>query len=340
MGISKRAVASLLAAVVVATAGAYYYLRRGPHAAGSSAPPELISLAPADATSLFYADLAALRSSSFLAQLMALAPAPQADPEYQEFVRATGFDYTRNLDRVLLAVRSGPPANFTVALAEGHFDRDRIARYALRTGKLERQNGVEVYVIPAGTPAKAVALAFLDANRIALADSPSLAPVLPARGHEFDAAMRERISRVAGAAVFAVGQVGPVPENFSLGDVRSDQFTNLVRSLRWFSLAARPEGSQMKVTIEGECDTAESARQIAGTLDGLRLLGQAVLADPRTQQKMLPQTASQLETLLRAAAVSQDNQRVRLAVELTSEMISALSSILTRSGPATSPPPR
>ena len=335
MRMPRRAVVFLLLAIAV-SAAVLVYLRRGPHAQ-SAAIPDLISRAPADAPFLFYADLAALRASPFLTQLAAVAPSPSADREYAEFVRATGFDYSRDLDRVVVAARPGTPTSSTVAVAEGRFDREKIASYALRTGKKERQNGVDVYVVPGGTPGKTVAFAFLDANRIALADSANLAPVLvPATTGGLGPAMRERISRVSGAAILAVGQVGPVPENVFPGGVRSDQFTNLARSLRWISLAARPESDRMKVALEGECDTPENATQIAGTLDGLRLFGQAALSNPGTRQRLPPETLKLLETLLRVIEVSHDNQRVRLTLELTAEMLRAA----TPKTPATNAPRR
>ncbi len=321
---AKRAIVPLLLAAVV-TAGAFHLIRRAPRAAPADTFSDLIMLAPPNSSYFFYADLAALRSAAFLAQLSAAVPSPTADRDYAEFVRATGFDYTRDLDRVLLAARPGPSGNLTVALAEGRFDREKITGYVLRTGKLERQNGVDVYVVPSEKPSKSVALAFLGANRVALVDGPSLEPVLaPHPPGGLDPAMREHLARVAGSAFFAVGQVGRVPEDFSLGGLRSDQFTNLVRSLRWITLAARTEGDHLRVAVEGECDTLESARQLAGALDGLRVLGQALLADPKTRQKLRPEDISRLETLLGAVGVSRDDQRVRVMLELTPEMIRAM----------------
>ena len=73
------------------------------------------------------------------------------DKEYAQFVRATGFEYTRDLDRVVLALIPKSPANQTVALAEGRFDQQKITGFALLTGKLEHQDGAEVYVLPAAT---------------------------------------------------------------------------------------------------------------------------------------------------------------------------------------------
>ncbi len=334
MTMFKRVAVGLTLALAL-SAAVLYYLHRGPSAAQSGNLPGLLELAPADAAYLVYVDVAAFRSSPFMASIDAWTAAAPPDPEYEEFIRATGLDYSRDLDRVVLAIRPGPVMGRAVALAEGRFDRARITSYALRTGKMEPQNGVSVYVVPGrSSPAKSFSFAFLNDRRVVLAEGPNLAPVLAARAPGgFDRALRERISRVAGAAFFAVGRVSSVPENLSFGGLRSDQFANLARSVRWFSLAARPEGDRMKVAAEAECDTSENARQMVGTLDGLRLLGLAALADPKTRRRIPPQTVALLETLLRVAEVSRDNQRVRLLLELTPEMLHAA----TGKAPAATP---
>ncbi len=64
----------------------------------------MLSLLPPQAPYVVYADLATLRGSAFLNRLVAIIPAPKEDPEYLDFVRATGFDYTRDLDRVAIGV--------------------------------------------------------------------------------------------------------------------------------------------------------------------------------------------------------------------------------------------
>lgn len=344
MRTAKRAIGVLLVVAGVSAAG-LYYSSRGPNAAQGPAIPELIALAPPDTAYLSYADLAALRASPFVARLMALAPSPAADPEYAGFVRATGFDYARDLDRLVVAARPGSPAPLTLALAEGRFDRARISSYALRSGTLERGSGAEVYTFPPSPTSKATAFAFLNDNRVAIGEGPEAAKVVAALASSrapsrFAPAIRERISRVADSAVFVVGQVADVPQNLSPGGMRSDQFANLVRSLRWFTLAARPEGDRLKVAVEGECDTVESARQLAGTVDGLRMLGQAMLADPGTRQRLQPATATLLESLLRIIQVSRDEQRVRLSLELTSEMVKRLPEAPAGKTRSSSPPKR
>src|SRR5947209_12516951 len=58
----------------------------------------LLKALPTDATSVLYADFRALRSSGFLKEFFSWAPRPQIEAEYAEFLRATGFDYERDLD--------------------------------------------------------------------------------------------------------------------------------------------------------------------------------------------------------------------------------------------------
>lgn len=364
-------IAVLLAVAVAAGAGIFIYSYARRHARGiapAADNPALLDLVPADSTILFYADLEALRSSPFVTQLAALVPPVTKDRDYAEFVRATGFDYERDLDRVVLTMQGERKNPVTTAIADGRFDQDKIAAYALRAGKLEKQNGGDVYVIPAKSPGKTVVIRFLsDATtrirsrqaRIALTDGPKLWPTIaPAsslssnrasnrasnaaskneprndhlapemQGH-FAPEMQERIARVSGAPLFAVAKLDSAMQkkNFVLGGLRSDQLENLARSVRWLSLAALPEGDRVHVALEGECDTTENARQLAGTLDGLRIMGRMALADPKTRRQIEPAALPLLEALLRGTEVSRDDKgsvhRVRLTLVISQKTIGA-----------------
>ena len=131
---------------------------------------------------------------------------------------------------------------------------------------------------------------------------------------------RERAARVAGAAVFAISRVPAIPENFARG-VQSAQLANLARSVQWITLAARPEGEDLRVSLEGECTTSTDARQVQSALEMLRLLGRAGLENPKTRQSMDPATYGVLETLLKTAEVTETAERVRILVEITPDML-------------------
>jgi hypothetical protein len=330
----------LIAAVlVVVGAGIFIYCYARRHAGGmarAANPPELVELAPADSTVLLYADVAALRSSAFVMRLATMVPPVTKDRDYAEFVRATGFDYERDLDRFVLAMQAEGKNAFTTAIADGHFDQNKIAAYALRTGKLETQTGGDGYNIPSKSSGKTVAIRFLNSNRIMLTDRPKLQPASEPlssksteRGNRSAPEMQGRIARVSGAPLFAVAKLDSAMQKKDVWfhDVRSEQFENLARSVRWLSLAARPEGDRVDLALDGECDTAENARQLAGTLDGLRIMGRMALSDPKTRRQMDPATLLLLGALLRGAEVSRDDQdqvhRVRLTLVISQKALGA-----------------
>ncbi len=335
MSRSQRVLASALLGTVALGTVLYFTYRS--RAAQTGAMPELITLAPADAPILLYADVAALRAAPFFQRLLAAAPTPQLDPEYMEFVRETGFDYTRDLDRILAIGWTGSSASDGIVVAEGRFDRARLSSYARRKGRVESHNGIEVYIEPlsgarAGTTA---AFAFLDDHRIAFGDLSRLETLLTVRDSSGPStAMRARVRRVAGSAVFVVAKADSLPQNASAGGLRSHQFDNLTRSLRWVSLGARSEGDRLDMAIEGECDTPENAQQLAGTLDGLRMMSQAALADPKTHERMDPQLVAWFESLLRVLNVSREDQRVRLTLQVTGEMMDRFPANSARSTPS------
>src|SRR5665213_1504784 len=145
--------------------------------------PELISALPMGAQSLVYIDLGAMRASPFYQQRPDKGPIAIPNQDYADFIRSTGFDFEKDLDRVVMASWPGPSAKETkkaVVIAEGRFDRAKIREYALRKGKLDHQQGHEVFLFPstvAGMPAGMNSITFLDGHRLALVSGPSIAPL-------------------------------------------------------------------------------------------------------------------------------------------------------------------
>ena len=309
----------------VATAAAFYAAVRRGGAADASPVPELLSEVPPGASRLIYIDLAAVRASSFYQHRPDRAPIAVPDRDYANFIQATGFDFEKDLDRVVIA--SWPQSlvqgqKKTVVVADGRFDRQKIHDYAIRNGKLDQQQGHDVFLFPASAPNAWNSLLFLNDHRIALVEGSSIAPVLTphAVGSATDPA-RERAARLAGAAVFAITRVPAVPDNFAPGGMQSAQLASLARSVQWITLAARPEGEDMRVSLEGECQTSTDARQLLSALEVLRLFGRAGLDSPKTRHTMDPATFGVLETLLKTADIAQTAERVRILVEITPDIL-------------------
>ena len=319
-------VVCLAVVVVLATVG-YYFLHRAPAATDSmpgEAPP-LLSLLPPQAPYVIYADVAALRNSAFLNRIAALAPAPNEDPEYADFVRSTGFDYSRDLDRVAISIFPTAPIPTVAIFAEGRFDQQKIIDYALRSGKTEVRDGRKIYVLPSSTPGGEVTLRIIAANRIELTSNPRGNFSMPANNSDpTGAALKQRINRVAGSPLFAAIRMDAVPKDARIGTFRIDAITNLLQSVHWLTFAAAPQGQNLRVVLEGECESSLDATQLNLALGGLRIMARGYLSEPATRKQFTPQGGEALLQLVKQADISAESNRVQLAVSLTPEILDGL----------------
>jgi hypothetical protein len=287
--------------------------------------PELIDLAPPNSTFVLYADVAALRQAPLVQKAIASAQPPAPDRDYQEFAQSTGFDYERDVDHVMIAGSTDGTAARTMAVAEGRFDQKKIAEYALRTGKVENRNGGPVYVIPSVTPAKTISFSFLSASRIAVSDSGDFPSMRSASsGQPLDGAMRERLSRVAGAPLFLAAKTPTsslsVPSN-SPAAVASSLF----QSIRWLDFAAQPDGDNVILSAEAECAGPEDAQRVATALELLRTVLSGA-ANPKGATQASVASAAAMQQLLKGASVATTAERVRLLITVTPDMIKLASS--------------
>src|ERR1700719_1222218 len=134
------------AILLLAIGGVYPYLRWS--RAGEGTRSALLEAMPADASAVFFVELAELRPTQFAAELFKWAPRPAADAEYARFVRDTGFDYERDLDRAALAVIKKGANTAFFAIADGRFDRKKIAAYLLPWGTREMRGTRELFSVP------------------------------------------------------------------------------------------------------------------------------------------------------------------------------------------------
>lgn len=318
-------VVCLAVVLVLATVG-YYVLHRGPAATDSmpGAAPPLLSLLPPQVPYVIYADVAALRNSAILNRLVALAPAPNEDPEYADFVRSTGFDYSRDLDRVAISIFPTAPIPTVAIFAEGRFDQQKIIDYALRSGKTEVRDGRTIYVLPSSNPGGEVTLRILAPNRIELTSSQAKS-LMPANNSDpTGAALKQRINRVAGSPLFAAIRMDAVPRDAKIGSFRIDAITNSLQGVHWLTLAVAPQGQNLRVVLEGECESSLDATQLNLALGGLRIMARGFLSEPATRKQFTPQGGEALMQLVKQAVISAESNRVQLAVSLTPEILDGL----------------
>jgi hypothetical protein len=315
-----------VAAAAIAAAFLLYGNFRRSATAHASPAPELLSALPAGAPTLVYLDLAAVRASSFYQHRPDKGPIAIPNQDYADFVRSTGFDFEKDLDSVVIASwpASGKEQRKNVAIADGRFDRAKIRDYATRKGKLDHQQGRDVFLFPMGDRTGMDSVTFLDDHRIAIVGGPSIAPLFAGQSDVPAAdSARERAAHLDGAAAFMITRVPPIPDNPTAGGAQGTQYTqmmSLARSVQWITLAARPEGDNLRISLEGECDNSTGALQLKSALELLRMFGRAGLESPKTRQSMDPAALATLQTLLSTAEVTQAAERVRILVELTPDI--------------------
>lgn len=333
----------LLVLLLVGGAAFYFWHNRPlppivstvPGAPAAAPPSDILSELPPDAPVVAYIDATTLRSlqNSPLAAALGLAsPGPQADRDYANFVRDTGFDYTRDLDHAAVAfwpASIGTPANVlgedrVVAIADGRFDQPKIKSYALRTGKEVSRASQTVYEVPGNPP---VALTFLSPTRIAIAGGKNatqcLSSINVSGSSRRDAAMQSRIDRVAGAPIFAVARTEHLPASLYDSFHNAPQLEQLARSVQAVTLAGQPEGNNLRLTLDAESDSMKNALAISILLEGGRMAGSMALSDPNTRRQMTKEQITFLQALVNQAQITHQNKLVRLVLDITPAMLNA-----------------
>jgi hypothetical protein len=327
---TKRKWIGALALLLVGALGFYAFQRWSVDE--HEARAEMLAIMPDDASAVIFADLAELRKSPFFLQLYKWAPRPEADADYAEFLRNTGFDYERDLNRLALAVEKHGKESALFAIADGHFDRQKIAAYATKTGTLQKRGARDIFSVPLSGSTRRISFIFLRSDRLAITDDAELATLLAVRQNSTDAAeWRERFRRLAGSPVFAVVRqsagAGAALAAQAPGGLRSPQLSALLDQLQWITLAAKPENDGLRVVAEGECTQEGTVRQLTDLLNGVTFLAQAGLNDPKTRQQLDPAVREAYLELLKSADVSKidrgDTKSVRIIFDLTPRFLEA-----------------
>ncbi len=322
---SKRKwIAAAAGFLLLSAAGFYIYQRRC--ASSSSGRNDLLDRMPADASAVVFADLTELRRAPFVAQLFAWAPQPEPDEDYARFLKETGFNYERDLNRLAIAFQRAAQDSAFFAVADGRFDRQKILALASRSGTVEKRGGHEILAIPENGEAKKIYLTFLSDDRMALTDRADLGQTLGGRKRGEDGAeWRSRFERLGGSPIFAVIRQDAAPgealtERIPAG-ISSPQLSNTLDRLQWITVAGKPENDHLRVVAEGECASDDTARQLADLLNGVLALAEAGLNDPKTRQQLDPSLREAYLALLKSVDVSKldrgDTKSVRLAFEIT-----------------------
>jgi hypothetical protein len=286
----------------------------------------MLALMPEDASAVVYFDVAQLRASPFLAELMRWAPKPALDSDYAQFLQATGFNYETDLDRLAAAIHRQPESSTVFVVAEGRFDRKKIEAYASQFGSLKTADGKTLFAVPLSGSNRKAFFTFLRDDRISWANDSSY--FFKQTHGEASSEWRERFLRLAGTPVFAVlrqdsGAATALAQ--APGGLHSPQLAALLAQLQWISIGAKPEGNLLRVGIEGECLAESTEHQLKELLSGLVVLGQMGLNDPKTRKQMDPGVREGYLELLQSADVQQvdrgASKSVRVVFDVTPKVL-------------------
>lgn len=328
---NNRTRIALVVAIVVLSAATFFGVRKW-SARSVSAREELLSLMPTDASAVVFVDFAELRQSPFIAQLYAWAPKPQADADYAQYVKDTGFDYERDIDRIAIAVVKRGQDSALFAIVDAKFDRQKISAFALKGGAEVKTAGREIFSVPASATTKRISFVFLLNNRIAVTNDSNLAAFLDAQKPSDDVAQwHARFERLAGSPLFAVikqnATLGSTLAARAPGGLRSPQLSTLLDQLQWITIAGKPENDRLRVVAEGECLADATVRQLTDVLNGVLILAEGGLNDAKTRQQLDPAVRDAYLELLKSADVSKidrgDSKSVRLVFDLTPSFLDA-----------------
>src|SRR5262249_39106795 len=132
----KRVLVGLAAAIIVAVGSYFAYAHWTAKQTGRR--ESLLRQLPVTATSVIFVDVARLREGGLLKNVATWTASPTEDPDYQTFVRETGFDYERDLNQFAVAIVTRDSKTTYFAVVDGHFDGKKISDYLGKNGSGEQ----------------------------------------------------------------------------------------------------------------------------------------------------------------------------------------------------------
>lgn len=333
----NRKLATALIALVVGTAALAGYLHWRTRDRDTDRA-ELLSLMPANGNTALFLDLSQIRSSPFLAQLLALAPQQAPDSEYTQFIKATGFDYERDLHRIAILIDRESQTQTIFAIAEGHFNRKKIEEYGTQFGALKTADARTLYAVPINNSARKAYFTFLRDDRVAWANDSSYFFQQPAKGSSTQ--WREHFVRLAGTPVFvilrqdasAASALAAAP-----GGLHSPQLAMLINQLQWISIGGKPEGNLLRVVIDGEAVNENTVQHLKELLSGLLVIAQMSLNDPKMRKQLDADLREGYVDLLNSADIQQLDRGTSKSIRVVFDVTPKLLQGATHNANSTSP---
>jgi hypothetical protein len=304
--------------------------------AGSSlfaADPQLLAMAPSDATTYAGINVTQAKTSQFGQFLLNNIP---QNADIQTFITKTGFDPRTDLTEVLMAATlTAPAANATtqnghpsfssgLVLAKGTFNIPKIVATAGADQKVQLSTyaGVQLLTID-GT----MAFGLIDASTAAVGDLVSVKAALDRRtgpGSAIDSGTMARINELSTTedawSVSTKGLAGALPM-LGTGDSGSAVLQSIQQSSGGIKF-----GSSVVLTVQVIADSTQDAASLS---DVVKMLSQ--MASMHSGTGGAP---SELTNLLKGLTISTDGTAVNLSLTVAEDQLEALVKMAHGSGMA------
>lgn len=291
MTISRRSRLLLLAILVISGVAGWLFMSQRTRAVAAS-PAGMLRRLPAQNAVVLFADFEVLRRGGalhFLTQSKATE-----EPDYRAFVRATGFDYSSDLD--LAAASFGADGEFF--LVKGRFQWAKLESYTrAQGGSCDRG----MCRMAGSAPDRNISFFLLQSNLLALAVSNDSAAA--ARLSDPQSGVVEPLEPPRDPVWLSIPADSlKTPDRLPSG---ARLFASALASADKILLSLGPQGPQLEARLAVTCHTAEDAAQLAAQLQRAT----SVLRDLITKESQKP-NPKDLSGVLTAGVFEQTGRRV------------------------------
>jgi hypothetical protein len=244
-----------------------------------------------------------------------LSKVPMGQPDFQNFVIATGFDPFHNISEVVAASAGNPGDKSGLAAVRGSFNVAQIVAFAKQNGAaVDESRGIPMISSPDGQ----VAIALVD-NTLALAGDPNSVIAALARGSAqsvLDPALVAKADTLSasndawGVTSVTPGAVG-LPQVPKSGAIDISALQNIQQSSAGIKF-----GTSVNVTAEVIADTPQNADSLAGLA---RLLVGVAQMGGRSNPD-----AAQFLALLQNLSIRTAGTAVQLSVAIPEDLLEQL----------------
>ncbi len=245
-----------------------------------AAGPDELQYVPADAAVVAYADIKDVLNSEFRQRFRELQP---QSPERNEFEAKTGIIFDQDIDSVVAAMMPGTgsvsdhPEESALLLAKGRFDASRLEALAVEHGGTvgEYEGKRIVTHQEQGTTADGhrdeMALAFLDANLVAIGNAASVRKAIDARRENRNVVsnteMMRLVAELDNANAWAVGRFDALANEARL----PTEVKERIPTISWFSAAGHINGGVSGV-LKAEAKDEAAAQNLRDVINGFLAL--------------------------------------------------------------------